>query len=157
MTPNELLNEIANGPLSVELADALTAGDDVTIFNALNRKDLPSLGEITSHDVKQYLSVSGMRLPIMDNSSIACRAATVALDDFSLFKLTIPEVYNKFVEILDGLVEEALIPNFTEANKQELLYLAGKMISRAEQLDERITLKSVIDALYNEDGTRRVL
>jgi hypothetical protein len=157
MTNEELLNEITNGPLKDELADALAAGDDITIYNVLNRKDIPSPGEITSHDIKQYLSLIGVRIPIMESTANACKAATVALDDFPLFKLTIPEVYAKFVEILDGLVAEVLIPTFTEDNKQALLYLASKQVSRAEQLGITISQADVARALKNDDGTVRVL
>lgn len=157
MTPQELLNEITNGPLATELSSALAAGDDVTIYNALTRKDIDSPGEITSHDVRQYLMLNDLLQTIEVSDTAVCKAATRALEIFPVFKLTIPEVLTKFTAILDGLVNEPLVPAFTATHKAELLALASTKVSRAQQLGISITNKNIIDALYNADGTRRVL
>jgi len=157
MTPSELILELTTGPLAAELETHIVSGNDVEILHILNRKDIQSLGRITSHDLKQYFSLIGLRLPIMESTAASCREATIALEDFPVFDLTIPEVYSKFITTLDALVAEELIPDFTETHKATILYLAATTISRAEQLGVYLTNKDIIDALWTPEGTRRIL
>jgi hypothetical protein len=42
-------------------------------------------------------------------------------------------ILGKFTQVLDGLVAEDLIPDFTEVHKLTILSLADTLISRAEQ------------------------
>ena len=83
----------------------------------------------------------------MDSTTPACREATQALADFDLFALDNPAILAKFTAILDGLVAETLVPDFTETHKATILYLANKQISRAEQLGMTIDITSIAQSL----------
>jgi hypothetical protein len=157
MTPAELILELTTGPLTAELETHIVSGNDVEILHILNRKDIHSPGKITSHDLKQYFSLIGLRLPIMESTTSSCREVTIALEDFPVFDLTISEVYSKFIATLDALVLDESIPDFTETHKATILYLAATTISRAEQLGVYLTNKDIIDALWTPEGTRRIL
>lgn len=129
-----LSDELTIGPLAEELAPLIAEGRDKEVLAVLNRKDISRLGKITAHDIKQYFSLIDLRIPIRDSAAESCRAVSLALEDFPTFDLTIPEVQAKFIAMLDALVVEDLIPDFTETHKIALLYIATEVISRAEQL-----------------------
>jgi hypothetical protein len=129
-----LNQELTAGPLAEEIAPYILSGQDGVILSILNRKDISRLGKISSHSIKQYFSLIDLRIPIKDSQAASCRAVSLALEDFPTFDLTIPEVQAKFIAMLDDLVEEELIPDFTEVHKATLLYLATETISRAEEL-----------------------
>ena len=142
-----LSDELTTGPLAAEIAPLITAGDDGAILAVLNRKDISRLGRITAHDIKQYFSLIDLRIPIKDSTAASCRAVTLALEDFPVFDLTIPAILVKFEAMLDALVAEDLIPDFTETHKQTILYLATETISRAEQLGIHPTTQDIAQAL----------
>lgn len=142
-----LYDELTTGPLAAEIAPHITSGNDGEILAILNRKDIPSAGKISSHDIKQYFSLIGVRIPIMETTTLSCKEVTIALEDFPEFDLTIPAVYAKFVATLDGLVAETLIPDFTEEHKQTILYLASSTISRVDQLSFPVTIELIAQAL----------
>ena len=142
-----LYDELTTGSLAAEIAPFIASGNDGAISEILNRKNITVLCGLTSHDIKQYLSLVGLRLPIIDSTAPACREATQALDDFDLFALDNPTILAKFSAILDGLVAETLIPYFTETHKATILYLANKQISRAEQLGMTIYITSIAQSL----------
>ena len=142
-----LSDELTTGPLATELAPLIAAGEDGAILSVLNRKDISRLGRITAHDIKQYFSLIDLRIPIKDSTAASCRAVTLALEDFPVFDLTIPAVLAKFEAMLDALVAEELIPDFTETHKQTILYLATETISRAEELGINPTMQDIAQAL----------
>lgn len=154
----DLTDEFTNGPLAAELAPLIAASDFVGILNVLNRKDIAVLGKLTVHDVKQYISLLGLRLPILDSTATSCREFNMALEDFkeSGFSLDIPMINQKIVAVLDALVAEVMIPDFTEEHKLTLLSLGNKLISRAEQLGITITFTDVLTSILNDDGTRKI-
>lgn len=142
-----LSDELTIGSLSAELAPLIAAGEDRAILAVLNRKDISRLGKITAHDIKQYFSLIDLRIPIKDSTAASCRAVTLALEDFPVFDLTIPDVLAKFEAMLDALVAEELIPDFTETHKQTILYLATETISRVEELGINPTTQDIAQAL----------
>jgi len=152
-----LLYELTEGPLAAELAPLITMGDDAGIVTALNRKDIPSAGRITSHDIRQYLMLHDLLLAIEHSNTPTCIATKRALEVFPVFALDISYIYAKFVQVLDGLVAETQIPDFTAQHKTELLGLAATTVSRAEQLGIYVTNKDVINVIWNADGTRRLI
>lgn len=135
-----LYMELTAGPLAAELAPLLTAGNYEAAANVLNRKDIRVDGKLTVHAVKQYISLIGLRLPIMDSSTVAAREFTVALEDFneSGFDLSNSMIKTKIISVLDALIAEPLIPEFTATHKATLLFLGTKLVSRAEQLGMQI-------------------
>ncbi len=141
-----LIEELTIGPLAIEIAPYLAQGNDGEIFSILTRKDRQRLGRITSHDIKQYFSLIGLRIPIMESLAISCKEVTLALDDFPVFDLTLPLVQAKFIALLDSLVEEALIPDFTLENKLTLLALATETVSRVEELALPISIQQIAQA-----------
>lgn len=142
-----LLDELTTGPRAAELAPLIAAGEDGAILAVLNRKDISQLGRITAHDIKQYFSLIDLRIPIKDSTTPSCRAVTLALEDFPVFDLTNPAVLAKFEAMLDALVAEDLIPDFTETHKQTVLYLATETLSRAEELGINPTTQDIAQAL----------
>jgi hypothetical protein len=93
------------------LADALSAGRT-------------KVGKLSAHDIRQYLMLVDLLLPIESSQQPSCVAAARALDVFPVFDLSNPLIAAKFSAVLDGLVAEDLIPDFTEINKQTILSLA---------------------------------
>ena len=142
-----LYDELTTGPLAAQITQFIASGDDAAIEAVFNHKGITVMGDLTSHDIKQYLSLIGLRLPIMDSTTPACREATQALADFDLFALDNPAILAKFTAILDGLVAETLVPDFTETHKAAILFLANKQISRAEQLGMTIDITSIAQSL----------
>ena len=151
-----LSEELTLGPLAAELAPLIAAGEDGAILAVLNRKDISRLGKITAHDIKQYFSLIDLRIPIKDSAAASCRAVTLALEDFPVFDLKIPTVLAKFEAMLDALVVEDLIPDFTETHKQTILYLATETISRVEELGINPTITDIRVAIWNDDGSRKL-
>jgi hypothetical protein len=142
-----LFDELTAGPLAAEIAGFIESGADGAIAAALNRRDITVKGRLSSHDIKQYLSLVGLRLPIRDSSATSCRETSLALDDFESFDLSNPMILAKFTAILDGLVAETLIPDFTETHKATLLAMANNQISRSEQLGITIDIQQIAQAL----------
>jgi hypothetical protein len=128
-----LLEELTSGPLAEELAPHIAVGADGVVAAILNRKDIPAKGKVASHDIRQYLMLVDLLIAIEASQQPACVAAKRALEVFPIFDLSNPMILGKFTQVLDGLVAEELIPDFTETNKLVILSLADTLISRAEQ------------------------
>lgn len=143
----DLYDELTSGPLASELAPHIAAGNDGAIFDILHRKDIPSKGKVTAHDIRQYLMLNDLLLPIEASNALSCLATKRALEVFPILDLSIPAVLSKFEQVLDGLVAETLIPDFTEQHKTDLLSLGDILVSRADQIGEYITIESIAQAL----------
>ena len=128
-----LAEELTTGPLAAELAPHITAGADGVCAAILNRADIPAKGKVAAHDIRQYLMLVDLLIAIEASSQPACVAAKRALEVFPIFDLSNPMILGKFTQVLDGLVAEELIPDFTEVHKAVILSLADTFISRAEQ------------------------
>jgi len=128
-----LAEELTSGPLAAELAPHITAGADGVVAAIINRKDIAAKGTVASHDIRQYLMLVDLLIAIEASPQPACIAAKRALEVFPIFDLSNPMILGKFTQVLDGLVAETLIPDFTETHKAVILSLADTLISRAEQ------------------------
>jgi hypothetical protein len=128
-----LLEELTSGPLAAELAPHIAAGADGVVAAILNRQDIAAKGKVASHDIRQYLMLVDLLIAIEASPQPACVAAKRALEVFPIFDLSNPMILGKFTQVLDGLVAEDLIPDFTEVHKLTILSLADTLISRAEQ------------------------
>ena len=137
---SSIFTELTAGVLSVEIAPHIVSGNYDAIADIMNRKDISKVGNLSVHDVKQYISLVGLRLPILDSVTASCREFNLALEDFkeSGFDLANPIIFAKIDSVLNGLVGETLIPAFTTTNKAVLLSLGNKLISRAEQIGLQI-------------------
>lgn len=100
-------------PDTQAIADALSAGRTV-------------VGKLTAHDIRQYLMLVDLLLPIEAADSPACKAATRALDVFPVFDLSQPLIADKFAQVLEGLVADTSVPGFDESNKTAILAMANQ-------------------------------
>ncbi|MDD4242744.1 MAG: hypothetical protein PHG08_00390 [Bacilli bacterium] len=143
-----LYDELTKGPLAEELAPLILSRMDLQIYNIMNRKDILIYGKLLVHDVKQYISLLGLRIPILDSTASSCREFNLALDDFkeSGFDLANQYIFAKIVQVLDSLVAEPLIPDFTEENKLFILSIGQKLVSRADIIGGA-SLNQISDAL----------
>jgi hypothetical protein len=142
-----LLEELTSGPLAAELAPHIQAGADGVVAAVLNRADIPAKGKVASHDIRQYLMLVDLLIAIEASQQPACVAAKRALEVFPIFDLSNPMILGKFEQVLDGLVDETLIPDFTEVNKAVILSLADTLISRAEQAGlGNVTIEQIAQA-----------
>lgn len=144
-----LYDELTTGPLAEQIAPLIAAGDDEGIAVLLNTRDISAPGNLAVHDIKKYISLIGLRLPILDSQADSCRQFNLALEDFkeSGFDLGDPMIAGKVGQVLDALVAETSVTNFTEEHKATILSLANKQISRAEQLGIRADQSTVSKAL----------
>lgn len=142
-----LHDELTTGPLASELAPLIGAGNDSAILAVLNRKDIPAKKPVTAHGIRQYLMLVDLLLPIEASNATSCIATKRALEIFESFDLSNPVILAKFTQILDGLVAETLIPDFTEQHKADILSLGDTLISRAEQLGITVTIQDIAQAL----------
>lgn len=154
----DLSEELTTGPLSSELLPYIETKNFDAILAAFNRKDIAIRGKLTVHDVKQYISLLGLRIVFLDSTSLACREFNLALSDFSQsgFDLSIQPIYDKIVSVLDAIVLESTIPEFTEENKNILLSFGNKLVSRAEQLGIEITIDDITNAIFDSIGNRKI-
>jgi len=142
-----LADELTTGPLADELAPHIAAGADGVVAAILNRADIPAKGKVLSHDIRQYLMLVDLLIAIESSSQPSCVAAKRALEVFPIFDLSNPMILGKFEQVLDGLVAEDLIPDFTETHKLTILSLADTFISRAEQAGlGNVTIEQIAQA-----------
>jgi hypothetical protein len=154
-----LQTELTEGPLVAELAPLIAEADDVGILAVLNRVDIVVPGNLRVHDVKQYLSLISLRLPILDSSVQSFREFNLALEDFDVggFDLFTPMILGKITQVLDDMVSDGSIKEFTKEIKLTLLSLGNKTISRAEQIGLSISEIDIRMELWNDDGTRKLV
>jgi len=142
-----LAEELTSGPLAEELAPHIAAGADGVCAAILNRADIPAKGKVLSHDIRQYLMLVDLLIAIESSAQPSCVAAKRALEVFPIFDLSNPMILGKFTQVLDGLVAEELIPDFTEEHKAVILSLADTLISRAEQAGlGNVTIEQIAQA-----------
>lgn len=143
-----LLEELTTGPLAVELAPLITAGNDGAILAVLNRQDISAKGKVSAHDIREYLMVENLLwMAIKDSPTLACKATIEALAMFETFDLNNSKRLAMFTQVLEGLVQDNLVPDFTEQNKVDLLAMGDVLISRAEQLGISPTITDIAQTL----------
>lgn len=142
-----LHDELTTGPLAAELAPLIADGNDGAILAVLNRKDIPAKGKVSAHDIQQYLMLHDLLLTIESSQTLSCIATKRALEIFPTFDLSNPTILAKFDQILTGLEQDTLLPDFTGQHKADLLAMGDVLISRAEQLDITPTITDIAQAL----------
>lgn len=105
-------------------ADFITTGNDEGIAQIINARTLAVAGKVEAHDIRQYLMLVDLLLPIEASNSPTCKAAARALEIFPVFDLANPLILGKLTQVLDGLVADDLVPNFTEVHKDTILSFA---------------------------------
>ena len=139
MTPEQIRAAITADPAILALVP-----DTVAIASALSTGRTRT-GELTSHTIRQYLMLVDLLLPIESAVTPACQAATRALEVFPNFDLSDPMILGKFIQVLDGLVADTLIPDFTETHKDSILALAV--------VDDSVSEFEVRCAIFADDGS----
>lgn len=139
MTPSEIRTAINADPAILALVPDTHAIADVLSAGRTR------IGNLSAHDIRQYLMLVDLLLPIEASNSPACKAAARAMDVFPIFDLTNPMIAGKISQVLDGLVADELIPDFTETHKATILSLA--------QVPDPISTLDVTLAIYNDDGS----
>ena len=153
-----LYNELTTGPLSAELAPLITIGDEVAISAVFNRKDILVYSTISTNDFAIWAASTGLRAAIQDhaeNASSPLRSIALTLLDLLTGNLERALDFGNTanVAMLEAWVTAGAI---TADQRNELLALSEKMISRAEQLGLEISNMTIRRAIWNDDGTRAI-
>jgi hypothetical protein len=153
-----LLDELTTGPLAAELAPLLADGDDTAIYNVLHRADITVNGAIAVNDFAIWAASTGLRAAIADHAdNIASPLRSIALTLLDLLQgnlapnLDFGNAAN--VTMLEAWVTAGAL---TEAQRDELLTLSQKLISRAQQAGIAATLTDIRQAIWHDDGSRRL-
>lgn len=117
--------------LRAELDTGNYSADSVIAASELNDKSITVKSELPAADVKRYLIINGVWLPIKRATSDAAETVRDALDAFEVFDLSDTTTLATIDATLSQLVTETLL---TSAQKAELMALADISISRAEQV-----------------------
>lgn len=137
--------ELTTGPLTIEIAPLLAVSNDTAILGILNRKDIPGKKPITSHDIKAFFSVSGFMIPIMDSTALSCRETILNLNLFTSFDVRNPAYLAKLTSILQGLVDEPLIPDFQQPHMDYVLSLGNTIKSRIDIINDELELTAQVN------------
>lgn len=132
-----LKTEILSGPLAAQIAPLVSPRsleNDAAISELLRAKTTQAPALLTAHDILQMFSLWSLRVPIIDSTAPTCKEFTQAMADFPVFDFRIPAVLAKITAVLEGLVNEPLIPNFTEDEKSTILAMGYTQVSREDQL-----------------------
>jgi len=156
MTPAELRAEITAGPLAVELAPFVAAGNDGAIAAILNDKRFTRVQRVTLKDIVRYLLDNGVWLSIVD------KAADVAASPAKSSARMFMEVQKMgFIESLDmskpssqGMLSALVAAGtMTAAHQTALTNMGVVPASRAEVLGKTITITDVARAIRNNNGS----
>jgi hypothetical protein len=143
--------------LSNELKALLVQADSVGLADALNIKNVPVKKPILTHDIKQYLMLVDLLIPIENAATPSCEVAEKALSEFESFDVRNPIISNKYNAILNGLVSDPLVPDFTDSHKAYLLALGDAFESISVVLTgESVSELEIRQAIWNDDGTRAI-
>lgn len=142
----ELKIEILSGPLSLELTPYVLDGNDAKISEVLYRADIEVFGIISSLEISRYLFLRDMLEIINDMGNSTRKKVSTALKVFSEFDMSNQLDNNKFMELADLLIADTAL-GFTENDKQILISLSKKKISRAEQIGLNCSIQNIAQAL----------
>lgn len=145
---NPLLDELTNGPLAAELAPLIVARNDADIVAVMNRKDIAVYGTISTNDLAIWSASSGLRAAIQDHANNAASPLrSIALTLLDLLTGNLERALDfgiaANVAMLEAWVTAGAI---TENQRDELLALSQKTVSRADQIGG-VTLSKISDAL----------
>jgi len=123
--------ELTADPIGVGYASMTDqqAADALSARNRVRKRPLPT------HEIKKYMVLNDLWLPIKQSTTAEAQIALDALATFEFFDVadaaTGALVEAKLTSILDGLIAKGLI---TATHKTDILAMANEPISRAEDL-----------------------
>ena len=128
--------ELTTGPLSAELAPLVVSRNDAEIEAVMNRADIPVYGIISTNDFAIWAASTGMRAVIQDhadNASSPLRSIALTLLDLLTGNLDRAVAFSitSNVSMLNAWVDAGAL---TTTQRDELLLLSTKMVSRADQI-----------------------
>jgi hypothetical protein len=143
-----LYDELIAGPLSTELSPLIAARNDTGIAEVMNRKDISIYGIISTNDFAIWAASKGLRAIIQDHAENAVsplRSIALTLLDLLAGNLERALDFGNTtnVAMLDAWATAGAI---TESQRNELLAIAQKTISRADQLGG-VSVSQISDAL----------
>ncbi len=113
-------------------ADHVSQADE-EIIESLVAKNLLGKKPIDSEDIIDYLFLHFLHTPIKRSTSEAAETARDGLERYKQFDIRVPEKEAALIRVLDDLVAEAGLPNFTAEHKTGILQLGNVMESWADQ------------------------
>jgi len=149
MNATELYNELTTGPLAAQIASHIASGDDGAIYSIMHTKDIPSVQSINANEFAIWTVTTGQRAVIEDTASTTndpLRSVALALQDLlrgnlnQMLDLSNPSIIALTQAWRDG-------GKMTQADYDSLLAIGTKLISRAEQLNDSITIQQIATAL----------
>lgn len=105
--------------------------DDHIAADQLNEKSVSAKQPISTSDIKKYMLLNDLWLPIEASAGTAAKVSLKALELFDEFNVDEPPVLSKLTQMLDGLIAASLI---SAADKTAILSMGDTLISRAEEL-----------------------
>lgn len=126
------MNDQQKSILLKEQIDLFPTLSDEELYAELTRKIIEINTSIAAQDIKKYLMLKGLWLPIKRAKYDSTELAIDALSTFIEFDLTDSEVYSMLVYVLNELIKTILVPSFTEQNKQDILQLGTALMSWAD-------------------------
>jgi hypothetical protein len=144
-----LLDELQTGPLAAELAPFIASGDDGAIHAVLHRKDIAVNGTVAVNDFAIWAASTGLRAAIQDHAANAespLRSIALTLLDLLQGNLAPALDFGNAtnVALLSAWVTAGAL---TTQQRDELLALSAKSISRAEQAGLTVTVTDIAQAL----------
>jgi hypothetical protein len=144
-----LLDELTTGPLAAEIEPFIADGDDGEIYAILHRKDIPVNGAVAVNDFAIWAASTGLRAAIQDhadNASSPLRSIALTLLDLLQGNLAPALDFGNAanVTMLNSWVAAGAL---TTPQRDTLLTLSQKLISRAEQIDTPVTYETIATAL----------
>ena len=116
--------------IKLETAEMLELADD-DVRKAALESDVVIKISLSSHDIKKYLMMSGVWLPIKKSTSDNAEIAIDSLTEFTDFDVSDSAVLAVLVSVLDGLVVD--VTEFTEVHKSTILSFGDSTTSWAKQ------------------------
>jgi hypothetical protein len=153
-----ILDELTTGPLAAEIAPFIASGDDGAIYAALHRKDIPVSGAVAVNDFAIWAASTGLRAAIQDhadNAESPLRSIALTLLDLLQGNLAPALDFGNAanVTMLNAWVAAGAL---TIPQRDDLLTLSQKLISRAEQVNIPATLIDIKMEIWHDNGTRKL-
>jgi hypothetical protein len=144
-----LLDELTTGPLAAELEPFIADGDDGAIYAAMHRRDIAVNGAVAVNDFAIWAASTGLRAAIQDhadNAESPLRSIALTLLDLLQGNLAPALDFGNAanVAMLNAWVAAGAL---TTPQRDTLLTLSQKLISRAEQIDTPVTFETIAHAL----------
>lgn len=107
---------------------------DAEMLDALTTKNISTAQPIQKADIREYLRVTGSWLQVKRSISDAAELAMDSITEQGDYDVSNALVLAKLTEVLNGVVDDGLVPDFDAGDRDAILSLGTRFISRAEEL-----------------------